>query len=41
MSVWVINLIVLSLICHGSFAGAIYMMMKAEEKKRAKPALKQ
>jgi hypothetical protein len=40
MSGWVINLIILSLICHGSFAGAILMMMKAEEKKRAKTAQK-
>jgi hypothetical protein len=35
MSGWVINLIVLNLICHGCFAGAIFMMMKAEDKKRA------
>jgi hypothetical protein len=38
MSGWVINLIILSLICHGSFAGAIRMMIKVEEKKRAKTA---
>ena len=36
MSNWVINLIILSLICHGCFAGSIFMMMKAEDKKRAK-----
>jgi hypothetical protein len=35
MSGWVINLIILNIICHGAFAGAIYMMMKAEEKKKA------
>ena len=33
---WIVNLIVLSLICHGCFIGAIYKMMQAEEKKRAK-----
>ena len=33
---WVINLIVLNLICHGCFVGAIRVMMKVEEKKRAK-----
>jgi Na+-transporting NADH:ubiquinone oxidoreductase subunit NqrC len=32
----IINLIILSLICHGCFVGAIYVMMKAEDKKRAK-----
>jgi hypothetical protein len=36
MQTWVINLVILSLVCHGSFVGAIRMMMKAEEKKRAK-----
>ena len=36
MSTWVLNLIVLNLICHGCFIGAIRMMMKAEDKKRAK-----
>jgi len=38
MSTWVINLIILSLVCHGCFAGSIYMMMQAEEKKRGKAA---
>ena len=32
----IINLIILSLICHGCFIGAIRAMMKAEDKKRAK-----
>jgi hypothetical protein len=36
MSTWIISCIILSLICHGSFAGAIYMMMEAEKKKRGK-----
>jgi hypothetical protein len=36
MDIWVINLIALSVICHGCFAGAIFKMMKAEEKKRGK-----
>jgi hypothetical protein len=35
MPAWMINLILLSLICHGSFVGAIVVMMKAEGKKRA------
>jgi hypothetical protein len=38
MSTWVINLIILSLICHGCFAGAIVVMMKAEDKKRGQTA---
>jgi hypothetical protein len=36
MQTWVINLVILSLVCHGSFVGAIFMMMKAEERKHAK-----
>jgi hypothetical protein len=40
MQTWVINLILLSIICHGSFAGAIYMMMKAEHKKHMKASSK-
>ena len=36
METWVINLIIISLICHGGFVVAIRMMMKAEEQKRAK-----
>ena len=32
----IINLVILSLICHGCFLGAIRMMMKAEDKKRSK-----
>jgi hypothetical protein len=36
METWVINLIILNLICHGCFAYAIRVMMKVEDKKRAK-----
>jgi hypothetical protein len=32
---WVVNMIIVNIICHGCFGGAIYMMMKAEEKKKA------
>jgi hypothetical protein len=32
----IINLIILSIICHGFFIAAIRVMMKAEDKKRAK-----
>jgi hypothetical protein len=35
MSGWVISMIILNIMCHGCFVGAIYMMMKAEEKKKA------
>ena len=35
---WVINMIVLSLICHGSFIFCIYKTMKIEEQKQAKKA---
>lgn len=38
METWVINLIILNIICHGCFVGAIFIMMKAEDKKRAKAA---
>jgi hypothetical protein len=36
METWVVNLIILNIICHGCFAGAIRVMMKAEDKKRGK-----
>ena len=36
MQAWVINMIILNLVCHGCFAGAIKLMMNAEAKKRAK-----
>jgi hypothetical protein len=36
MQTWVINMIILSLICHGCFLGAIKLMMNAETKKRRK-----
>lgn len=36
MESWVINLIILNIICHGCFIYAIRLMMKAEDKKRAK-----
>jgi hypothetical protein len=36
MSAWVVNFILLSLLCYGSFIGAIVMTMRAEGKKRSK-----
>jgi hypothetical protein len=36
MQMWVVNMLVLSLICHGCFIGAIILMMKAEAKKHLK-----
>jgi hypothetical protein len=36
MQTWVINMIVLSLICHGCFIGAIKIMMDVEAKKHPK-----
>jgi hypothetical protein len=36
METWIINLIILNITCHGCFMGAIRVMMKAEDKKRAK-----
>jgi hypothetical protein len=38
METWVVNLIILNIICHGCFIGAIRIMMNAEDKKRAKAA---
>jgi hypothetical protein len=32
----IINLVILSLVCHGCFIRAIRMMMQAEDKKRSK-----
>ncbi|GHV32867.1 hypothetical protein FACS1894167_15820 [Synergistales bacterium] len=38
MSTWAVSCIVLSLICHGCFVGAIFAMMRTEERKRYKVA---
>jgi hypothetical protein len=38
MGTWVVNLIILNLICHGCFIYAIRVMMKVEDTKRAKAA---
>ena len=37
MENWIINLVLLNLICHGGFAWLAYVSMKFEEKKMAKP----
>jgi hypothetical protein len=38
METWVINLIILNILCHGCFAGAIWKMMTAEDAKRGRTA---